>query len=46
MAEVMSAVAGGGLHPTTPHEYPLVEAANALADLQSRRATGKVVLIP
>jgi NADPH:quinone reductase-like Zn-dependent oxidoreductase len=39
-------VAAGELHPVEPAPYPLARAAEALADLEGRRVTGKVVLVP
>lgn len=44
--ELMDAVAVGRLHPPEPTTYPLEAAAEALAALQGRRITGKVVLVP
>jgi NADPH:quinone reductase len=44
--EVMAEVAEGRLHPPEPTPYPLADAARALADLQGRRAAGKLVLVP
>jgi NADPH2:quinone reductase len=44
--EVFAAVADGTLDIRIGHRYPLAEAARAHEDLQSRRTTGKLVLIP
>jgi len=46
LAEVLSMVAEGRLHPTRPVEYPLERAGAAMADLLSRKVSGKVALIP
>ncbi|HZG92738.1 MAG TPA: zinc-binding dehydrogenase, partial [Pseudonocardia sp.] len=45
-AAVFGAVADGSLHVRIGHRYPLAEAAAAHTDLQSRRTTGKLLLIP
>jgi NADPH2:quinone reductase len=45
-AELMEALHAGRLDPPEPTTYPLAEAAKALADLEGRRVTGKVVLVP
>lgn len=45
-AELMAAAASGRLDPPEPTTYPLDGAADALADLEGRRATGKIVLVP
>jgi NADPH:quinone reductase len=45
-AELMTAVDAGSLLPPEPATYPLDKAADALADLEGRRVTGKVVLVP
>jgi NADPH:quinone reductase-like Zn-dependent oxidoreductase len=39
-------VEAGRLQPVEPVAYPLDDAARALADLQGRKVTGKVVLVP
>jgi len=44
--EVLALAGSGALHPSAPQVYPLERAADALAALQSRRLTGKVVLRP
>ena len=44
--ELMDAIHAGRLDPPEPTAYPLAEAAKALDDLQNRRVTGKLVLIP
>jgi NADPH2:quinone reductase len=46
IADLLTMVEGGALHPVEPVSYPLERAADALADLESRRVTGKVVLVP
>lgn len=46
LAELMTLAGSGELHPVEPTEYPLTDVARALTDLQERRATGKVVLVP
>jgi len=44
--EVLALAGSGALHPPEPAAYPLARAAEALAALQGRRATGKIVLQP
>jgi NADPH2:quinone reductase len=44
--ELMEALHAGRIDPPEPTIYPLAEAAKALADLEGRRITGKVVLVP
>jgi len=44
--DVMSAVESGEVTVTVGGQYPLAEAATAHTDLQSRKTTGSVVLIP
>ncbi|GLT65309.1 hypothetical protein SLA2020_377480 [Shorea laevis] len=44
--EVFTAVASGILRVRVNHKYPLSEAAQAHADLESRKTSGSVVLIP
>jgi NADPH2:quinone reductase len=44
--EVFAAVADGTLDIRIGHRYPLADAAKAHEDLESRRTTGKLVLIP
>ncbi|HVM09356.1 MAG TPA: NADPH:quinone oxidoreductase family protein [Acidimicrobiales bacterium] len=46
VAEVLSMVAGGQLHPVEPIEYPLDDVVRCLDDLESRRLVGKAVLVP
>lgn len=46
MAEMLSWLAAGRLHPLISRTYPLSEAGTALADLAARRTLGKVVLVP
>lgn len=43
---VFAAVAAGALKVRLEHTYPLAEAARAHIDLEARRTTGKVVLVP
>ena len=45
-AAVFAAVADGTVAVRIGHRYPLAEAAQAHRDLESRRTTGKVVLVP
>ncbi|KAK3447364.1 hypothetical protein EUGRSUZ_A02908 [Eucalyptus grandis] len=44
--EVFASVASGVLKVRVNHRYPLSEAAKAHADLESRKTSGSVVLIP
>jgi NADPH2:quinone reductase len=44
--DVFSWIADGSLTIRIHDRYPLAEAARAHADLQSRRTTGKLLLIP
>ncbi len=46
IADIVSEIAEGGLHPVAPAERPLTDAGAVLADLLGRRAVGKIVLIP
>lgn len=46
LAEVLSMVSEGRLHPTEPTIYPLEEAGQAMRDLLDRKVSGKVALIP
>jgi NADPH2:quinone reductase len=46
VAELLGMVADGRLRPVEPVSYPLDQAARALDDLQQRRVTGKLVLVP
>lgn len=45
-AELFAMVAGGTIHIDSSHSYPLAAAARAHADIEARRTTGSVVLIP
>jgi NADPH2:quinone reductase len=44
--ELVTAAANGRLHPVEPTAYPLDQAVAALTDLDARRVTGKLVLVP
>ncbi|GLT72093.1 hypothetical protein SLA2020_440540 [Shorea laevis] len=44
--QVFANVASGVLRVRVKHTYPLSQAAQAHADLESRKTTGSVVLIP
>lgn len=44
--ELFSALASGVLRVRVNHTYPLSQAAQAHADIESRKTTGSVVLIP
>ena len=44
--EVLDAIAAGSITVTVSGRYPLAEAARAHADLQGRKTTGSVVLVP
>ena len=44
--EVLNGVAAGTLKLRMEHTYPLAKAAQAHRDLESRRTTGKLLLIP
>jgi NADPH:quinone reductase-like Zn-dependent oxidoreductase len=44
--EVLQGVAKGTLKLRLEHTYPLVEAAQAHRDLEARRTTGKILLVP
>lgn len=46
LGEGLALVGAGRLHPVAPTTYRLEEVARALDDLQGRRVTGKVVLVP
>ena len=46
LVEVLAAIASGELHPVAPFERPLAEGADVLNELLTRRAVGKIVLIP
>jgi NADPH2:quinone reductase len=43
---ILDRVADGSLHVRIGQRYPLAEAARAHADLQARRTTGKLLLVP
>lgn len=45
-AAVFAAVTDGTLHVRIGHRYPLDQAAQAHRDLEARRTTGKVLLVP
>lgn len=44
--EILHAVANGALKLRIEHTYPLAEAAQAHRDLEARKTTGKILLIP
>jgi NADPH2:quinone reductase len=44
--EVLGGVASGALAVRIGHEFPLTQAAEAHRELEGRRTTGKVLLIP
>ena len=44
--DVLGSVASGKLKLRTEHTYPLAEAAQAQIDLESRKTTGKILLVP
>jgi len=44
--ELFANIASGVLRVRVNHKYPLSQAAEAHADLENRRTTGSVVLIP
>jgi NADPH2:quinone reductase len=46
LVELTELAGNGSLHPVEPTEYPLDEAVRALTDLQDRKVSGKVVLVP
>lgn len=46
LADVLAAIESGELHPVAPFERPLDEGAEVLQELLTRRAVGKIVLIP
>jgi NADPH2:quinone reductase len=45
-AEVFGAIAKGELTLRIEHVYPLADAAHAHRDLEGRKTTGKLLLIP
>lgn len=44
--ELFDAIAAGSIEVTVSRRYPLAEAADAHRDLQARKTTGSIVLIP
>ena len=44
--QVLNWVASGELHLRMEHSYPLAEAAQAQIDIEERKTTGKVLLVP
>lgn len=46
LSELLAMASDGRVTPVEPTTYPLDQAAQALHDLQSRQATGKVVVVP
>ncbi|MEU3269509.1 quinone oxidoreductase [Saccharomonospora sp. NPDC006951] len=44
--ELFGAITTGALHVRVGHRYPLTEAARAHEDLQARRTSGKLLLLP
>jgi NADPH2:quinone reductase len=46
IADIVSAIESGELHPVAPFERPLEDASAVLSELLNRRALGKIVLIP
>jgi NADPH:quinone reductase len=44
--EVLDAIAAGSITVTVSERYPLAEASRAHADLQGRKTTGSIVLVP
>jgi NADPH2:quinone reductase len=44
--DLFTAIAGGSLSLRVEHEYPLADASRAHADLEGRKTTGKLILIP
>jgi NADPH2:quinone reductase len=45
-AKVFAALREGTLRPDIRHRYPLAAAADAHRDLEARRTTGPIVLLP
>lgn len=45
-SDVFKMIAEGKLKPRIEHTYPLADAANAHRDLEGRKTTGKLLLIP
>jgi NADPH:quinone reductase len=46
LTEVLTHISSGALSPIEPMAYPLADAARALSDLENRKVSGKVVLVP
>lgn len=46
LGEVQPLIADGVILPDEPTVYPLADGAQAMADLESRKTTGKLVLVP
>ncbi|HEX3460660.1 MAG TPA: NADPH:quinone oxidoreductase family protein [Acidimicrobiales bacterium] len=46
LAELVTMIGDGRLHPTVPSEYPLEEAGAVMSGLIDRTLSGKVVLVP
>jgi NADPH:quinone reductase len=46
IADVVAAIDRGELHPVAPFERPLDQAGAVLDELMTRRAVGKIVLVP
>ena len=46
IAELMSLIGGGRLHPSVPTGYPIEEAAAVMTGLIDRSISGKAVLVP
>ncbi len=46
LGEVMQLVRKGIINPEPPTTFPLADAVRALSDLEARKTTGKLVLIP
>jgi NADPH2:quinone reductase len=44
--DVLGAIAAGKLHVRVHHRYPLADAAQAHRDLEGRKTTGKLLLVP
>ncbi len=44
--QILAAIASGELRPVAPFERPLAEGAEVMSELLTRRAVGKIVLIP
>jgi NADPH:quinone reductase len=46
LLSILDDISEGKLHPIEPSEVPLEKAAGVLRDIENRRVTGKVVLVP